>query len=51
MPKSADEIIQEIAECLAEADGEFIAEIANQVLSRKVKYIGDSMFEEDKTPA
>jgi hypothetical protein len=45
MEKTADEIIKEIAEVLAEADGEFIAEIANQVLTRKVAYKGDSFFE------
>jgi len=51
MEKSADEVIKEISEVLAEADGEFIESIANAVLSKKVKYIGDSMFETDETPA
>jgi len=43
--KTADEIIQEIGEVLAEADGEFIEKIANQVLSHFVKYAGDSLFD------
>jgi len=42
---SADEVIQQIAEILPEADGDFIEHIANQVLGRKVKYIEDSVFE------
>jgi hypothetical protein len=47
--KSSDEVIQEIAETLAEADGDFIEKIANQVLTREVKYEGDSMFSQ-RTP-
>ena len=43
--KSADEVIQDIAEALAEADGEFIQEIANQVISGRVEYVEDSLFE------
>jgi len=43
--KSADKIIQMIAETLGENSGEFIQDIANQVLSKKVTYIGDSLFE------
>ena len=49
--KSADEVIKEISECLAEADGEFIEQIANMVLSNSVKYVGDSMFETSYSPA
>lgn len=45
--KTADEIIQEIAETLKEADGEFIAFIANQVLTNKVTYDQDSLFTQD----
>lgn len=45
--KTADQIIAEIAEVLAESDGEFIAQIANQVLTNKVTYDGDSMFVEE----
>lgn len=44
MPKSTDEIIQEISEVLAEADGLFIETIANQVLSHPVQYFQDSLF-------
>lgn len=47
--KSTSEIIAEIAEVLAEADGNFIADIANQVLTNKVEYVGDSLFEETNT--
>jgi hypothetical protein len=51
MPKikklTADEVIQQIAEILPENDGEFIEDIANRVLGRKVKYIGDSLFKYD----
>jgi len=43
--KTADEVIQEIADVLGEADGEFIAKIANLVLTNKVCYIEDSIFE------
>ena len=42
--KTADEVIQMIAEVLAEADGKFIEGIANRVLVKNVKYVGDSMF-------
>jgi hypothetical protein len=48
MKKSADEIIQEIAEVLAQADGDSIEMIANHVLTNKVTYIGDSMFEQEE---
>jgi hypothetical protein len=34
--KTADEILEMITETLAEADGEFIADIASQVLSGQV---------------
>ena len=44
---TADEVIQQIAEVLPENDGDFIEDIANRVLGRKVKYIGDSLFEYD----
>ena len=40
----ADYIINLIAEALAEADGEYIATIANQLLSADVKYLEDSLF-------
>ena len=43
--KSADEIINMIAEVLSESDGNFIATIANKVLTEKVNYINDSLFE------
>jgi hypothetical protein len=43
--KSADEVIQDIAEALAQADGEVIQEIANQVIAGRVEYLEDSLFE------
>lgn len=43
--KSSDEVIQEISEVLAEADGKFIEQIANQVLTDKLIYIEDDLFE------
>jgi len=44
---TSDEIIQEISEVLSQGDGEFIANIANQVLVPKVTYNGDSMFTQE----
>lgn len=46
----ADDVIAQIACALTEAEGDFIENIANQVLDRKVVYIADSLFRytEDK---
>ena len=41
---TADQVIQEISEVLAEADGNTIAQIANSVLSQPIEYDGDSIF-------
>ena len=41
---TSDEIINEIAEVLRQGDGEFIANIANQVLVPEVTYNEDSIF-------
>jgi hypothetical protein len=46
---TADQVIEEISQALAEADGEFIARIANQVLSNPVEYKEDSVFEQTLT--
>jgi hypothetical protein len=46
-----DTLVAKIAHELATFDGETIAEIANKVLTEKVKYIGDSMFEYGKPDA
>lgn len=43
--KTADQIISEISEVLGQWDGKDLEQIANQILSEKVKYIGDSNFE------
>jgi hypothetical protein len=42
---TADELIQEMGECLAESSGENIALVANTVLTGTVTYIEDSVFE------
>ena len=44
---TADEIISEISEELRQGDGEFIANIANQVLVSEVTYLEDSIFEQE----
>ncbi len=44
MKMTASEVIRQVTDILAEADGEFIEHIANEVLGRKVKYEGDSLF-------
>lgn len=38
-------IIEMIKSVLSEADGEFIAEIANKVLYQSIEYIEDDIFE------
>jgi len=44
-----DQLLQDLAEVLGQADGEFVAEICNKVMTQKVVYIGDTLFEvEDK---
>lgn len=47
MAKTADEVIDLIAETLRQADGKFIERIANQVLTNEVEYVGDSYFKVD----
>jgi hypothetical protein len=43
--KSLSEIVEEIAEILnAESDGSFVELVANQILTNKVEYEGDSIF-------
>lgn len=44
------DLVREIASALSYADGEAVAEIANQIFTRKVKYVGDSMFTQEATP-
>jgi len=41
---STHDVIEQIGEILAEADGDFIEHIANEVLGRKVRYIEDDLF-------
>jgi len=51
---TADQLIQHVTDVLAQADGEFIAEIANKVLSRPVRYVGEqdgeTVFEQVEEP-
>lgn len=50
--KTADEVIELIVETLELSDRELIEDIANKILSEKVEYIGDSLFEvSDRTTA
>ncbi len=42
-----DEVIQKVAEELAQCEGEFIEEIANKVLKNKVKYVEGEIFRVD----
>lgn len=42
-----EEIIQDIADTLAQCDEEFIAEIANLVLTRKVRILEDGTLIQD----
>lgn len=42
--KDINIVLQEISEVLEQADGDFIEEIANQVLSHPVEYIEDDNF-------
>jgi len=46
--KTADEVIIAITETLVQADGDFINDIANRVLTDKVIYQGDSLFQVKK---
>jgi hypothetical protein len=43
----ADDVINQIAETLCQASGEFIEEIANKVLTLKVVYQGDSIYTQE----
>lgn len=45
MALSTKDLIDNIAEVLNGADGEYVAQIYNQICSDKVKYQGDSLFE------
>jgi hypothetical protein len=47
MEKTVDKVIQEVADVLAQCNGEFIEEIANKVLTHKVKYVGNDTFEQE----
>jgi hypothetical protein len=42
---TVDDVINEIADVLREADGEYIESVANQILTREVTYTEDSLFE------
>jgi len=40
-----EDIIQAIAAALAECDGEYIAEVHNNICTRPIEYKGDSIWE------
>jgi hypothetical protein len=42
-----DEVIEKITEALRQSNGIFVEDIANRILSNKVKYIEDNFFEEE----
>lgn len=44
--KTLEQVVKEISDLLLFADGEVVEEIANKVLAKSVKYIGDSLFED-----
>lgn len=46
--KTADQIISDISEVLGQWDGKELERIANQILTKKIKYIEDSIFEVDE---
>ena len=46
-PLTPIQVIREISWLLEQAEGEFIEKIANQVLPKPVKYVGDSIFEQE----
>lgn len=48
--KTVNQVIEMISEILMQSDGEYIQEIANQILIENVEYIGDSMFEVKQLP-
>ena len=48
---SSEEVVKQVAEVLAQADGEFIQDIANAVLGNKVIYREDSLFDLAEDPA
>ena len=41
----AETLFEYIVDTIAEWDGEALEEVANQILSAKVKYLEDSMFD------
>jgi len=45
--KTTSDVISEITEVLGEWDGKTLEQIANQILSTPVKYIGDSLFKQE----
>lgn len=42
---TSTEVVQRIADILLSADGEYIAQVHNQICSEQVVYLGDSIFE------
>ena len=42
---TVDELISEMTEIMYQTEGEYLEEVANQVMGGKVTYLEDSMFE------
>ena len=42
-----EDIIQSIADCLAGSDGDYIAEVYNNICSVPIMYVGGSVWEEE----
>lgn len=41
------ELMDDIRDALCDADGDEITELANRICNRKVKYLGDSLWEKE----
>ena len=44
-----DEVMQNISDCLKNADGKFIAEMYNKICDYEIEYCGDDVWKEKKT--
>ncbi len=43
-----EDIIQSISDCLAGSDGDYIAEVYNNICSIPIRYVGGSVWEEEE---
>ena len=42
--KTFDDLLSDMVDILTRVSGKFMEEIANQVFSQKVEYVGDNLF-------